>query len=268
MFDKKRSMLVVTLISFLMTSCSTVPITGRKRIALLPSSNLTSMALQSYRTLLNKSKLSNDFRKVKLVRKVGMRIAHSAEQFMRDEGMEKELKNFKWEFNLIDNRKVINAFCMPGGKVAVYTGILPIAMDETGLAVIIGHEVAHAIAKHGNERMSQLLLVQLGGVALNVALRNKPEETKGFLMLAFGVATQLGVLLPFSRTHESEADHIGLILMARAGYNPAAAVSFWQRMDKRKGKKLPQFLSTHPANKTRVKRLKNLLPKIIKYYKK
>jgi len=260
------SILIISL--FLLSSCSTVPITGRKRIALLPSSNLTSMALQSYRTLLSKSRLSNDSRKIAIVRRVGRRIAVAAEQFMREEGLTKAIKNFHWEFNLIDDPKTVNAFCMPGGKVAVYTGILPVAKNETGLAVILGHEVAHAIAKHGNERMSQLLLVQLGGIALDTALKSKPNQTRSLLMLAFGVAAQVGILLPFSRTHESEADHIGLILMARAGYNPAAAISFWQRMDKLGGAKLPQFLSTHPASKTRVKRLKKLLPEVIKYYKK
>ena len=268
MYQKRKILILITLLSFFISSCSTVPLTGRKRIALLPSSSLTTMAFQSYRSLLNKSRLSTDFRKVAIVRKVGNRIARAAEMFMREEGLVKELKNFKWEFNLIENRKVINAFCMPGGKVAVYTGILPIALNETGLAVIMGHEIGHAIAKHGNERMSQLLLVQLGGVALDIALKNKPDKTRGLMMIAFGVATQLGVLLPFSRTHESEADHIVLILMARAGYDPAAAISFWQRMDRKTGKRGPKFLSTHPASKTRVKRLRKLLPSVLKYYKK
>ncbi len=252
------------------SSCTSVPITGRKRIALLPSANLATMALESYQTLLKKSNLSTDAVKVASVRRVGARIAKAAESFMREEGLEKQLKNFKWEFNLIDDPKTINAFCMPGGKVAVYTGILPIAKDETGLAVIMGHEVAHAIAKHGNERMSQMLLVQLGGVALDVALKNKPDETKGMFMLAYGLGAQLGVLLPFSRTHESEADHIGLILMARAGYDPVAAPSFWQRMSGiGGGKRAPQFLSTHPSPEKRVKRLQQMITEVrSKYYKK
>lgn len=271
--SNKRVVLVVfyLIITFLfLSSCTSVPITGRKRIALLPSSNLVTMALQSYQTLLNKSKLSTDTQQVALVRKVGNRIAKAAETFMREEGLEKQLKNFKWEFNLIDDSKTINAFCMPGGKVAVYTGILPIAGDETGLAVIVGHEVAHAIAKHGNERMSQMLLVQLGGVGLDVALKNKPNKTRNMFRIAYGVGAQLGLLLPYSRTHESEADHIGLILMARAGYDPVAAPSFWQRMSKiGGGKRPPQFLSTHPSPKKRVKRLQKLIPDVrTKYFRK
>ncbi len=259
------------IVAFLfLSSCTSVPITGRKRIALLPSSNLATMALQSYQTLLKKSRLSTDSRKVATVRRVGARIAKAAEAFMREEGLQSQLKHFKWEFNLIDDDKTINAFCMPGGKVAVYTGIMPIAKDEAGLAVIMGHEVAHAIAKHGNERMSQMLLVQLGGVALDVAIKNKPDETKNMFRLAYGVGTQLGLLLPFSRTHESEADHIGLILMARAGYDPVAAPYFWQRMSKiGGGKRAPQFLSTHPSPLKRVKRLKQLIPDVrSKYFRK
>jgi len=260
----------ITLVFFILASCTSVPITGRKRIALLPSATLMTMALESYQTLLKKSTLSTDPRQVAQVRQVGRRIATAAEAFMREEGLQSQLKNFKWEFNLIEDNKTINAFCMPGGKVAVYTGILPLAKDETGLAVIMGHEVAHAIAKHGNERMSQMLLVQLGGVTLDVALKNKPEETRGMFMLAYGLGAQLGLLLPYSRTHESEADHIGLILMARAGYDPVAAPAFWQRMSKiGGGKRAPQFLSTHPSPLKRVNKLRKLIPEVrAKYYRK
>jgi len=266
----KTSVVIIIALLFFLSSCTTVPITGRKRIALLPSANLASMALQSYQDLLKKSKLSTDARQVAIVRKVGQRIAVAAEAFMKEEGLQAQLKNFRWEFNLIEDAKVVNAFCMPGGKVAVYTGILPVANDEAGLAVIMGHEVAHAIASHGNERMSQLLLVQLGGVALDVALKNKPEETRGMFMLAYGLGAQLGVLLPYSRTHESESDHIGLILMARAGYDPAAAPAFWQRMSKLAGGKGgPQFLSTHPSPLKRVKKLQSLIPEVrTKYFRK
>lgn len=270
--SNKRTAFTVScliLVFLFLSSCTSVPITGRKRIALLPSSNLVTMALESYQTLLKKSKLSTDRHQVAAVRKVGNRIAKAAETFMREEGLQRQLKNFKWEFNLIDDNKTINAFCMPGGKVAVYTGILPIAKDETGLAVIMGHEVAHAIAKHGNERMSQMLLVQLGGVALDVAIKNKPDETRNMFRLAYGIGAQLGLLLPYSRTHESEADHIGLILMARAGYDPVAAPSFWQRMSKiGGGKRPPQFLSTHPSPLKRVKRLQKLIPDVrTKYFR-
>jgi len=272
-YTKSRIPLTIAyfiLIIIFISSCTTVPITGRKRIALLPSANLATMAVQSYQSLLKKSKLSRNRKKTVLVKKVGRRIARAAEAFMKEEGLQKQLKNFKWEFNLIDDPKTINAFCMPGGKVAVYTGILPIADNETGLAVIIGHEVAHAIAKHGNERMSQVLLVELGGVALDVALKDKPNETRTLFKLAYGVGAQLGLLLPYSRTHESEADHIGLILMSRAGYDPLAAPAFWKRMSKiGGGKRPPTFLSTHPSPKKRVKKLQKLIPEVRrKYFKK
>ncbi len=260
---------VISIFLFI-SSCTTVPITGRKRIALLPSANLATMALQSYQTLLKKSKLSRNPKQIAAIKRVGNKIAKAAEAFMREEGLKKQLKNFRWEFNLIDDPKTVNAFCMPGGKVAVYTGILPIAKNETGLAVVMGHEVAHAIAKHGNERMSQVLLVELGGVALDVALKDKPNETRTLFKLAYGVGAQLGLLLPYSRTHESEADHIGLILMSRAGYDPVAAPEFWKRMSKiGGGKRPPTFLSTHPSPRKRVKRLQKLIPEVRrKYFKK
>ncbi len=267
---KILSLISAFLLLLTISSCSSVPITGRQRIALLPASNLSTMALQSYNSLLKQSKLSTNSNDVNLVNKVGNRIALAAEQFMKEEGLGDQLKHYKWEFNLIEDPKTINAFCMPGGKVAVYTGILPIAQDEAGLAVIMGHEVAHAIARHGNERMSQGLMVQLGGIALEVAIQKKPEETKNLFRMAYGIGAQLGVLLPYSRTHESEADHIGLILMTRAGYNPDTAPIFWQRMSKiGKGQRPPQFISTHPSPQKRVRQLKTLIPKVKKrYYKK
>ncbi len=248
-------------------SCATVPVTGRSSLHILPDSEVTSMSFQQYSEVLKKSKLSNDAEKMQMVRRVGTRIARASEEFMREAGMESEIRNYKWEFNVIEDNKTVNAWCMPGGKVGVYTGILPVTRDETGLAVVLGHEVAHAIAKHGNERMSQELLAQLGAVGLSVALSTQPGPTSDIFMAAYGVGTNVGILLPYSRVHESEADRIGLSLMARAGYDPRAAVPFWRRMSEKGGSKPPEFLSTHPAPETRIKQIEALIPEAMKYYR-
>ncbi len=248
-------------------SCTTVPVTGRSSLHILPDSEVMTMSFEQYSEVLKKSKLSNDANKVQMVRRVGTRIARASEEFMRDAGMESEIKNFQWEFNLIQDDKTVNAWCMPGGKVGVYTGILPVTRDETGLAVVMGHEVGHAIAKHGNERMSQGLLAQLGAAGLSVALSTQPGPTSDIFMAAYGVGTNVGILLPYSRIHESEADRIGLSLMARAGYDPRAAVPFWQRMSEKGGSKPPEFLSTHPAPETRIKQIEALIPEAMRYYR-
>jgi predicted Zn-dependent protease len=250
-----------------LTSCRTVPITGRRQLYLLPQSQMLAMSLQSYQQLLAESRLSDDARAVAEVREVGGRIAAAAEAFMRENGLAGDLKYYQWEFNLIDDAKTVNAFCMPGGKVAVYTGILPVTRDATGLAVVLGHEVGHAIASHGDERMSQLLLVQLGGMTLSLALKERPEQTRQLLLAAYGLGANVGVILPYSRSHESEADRIGLILMARAGYDPADAVPFWERMEQQAGGNAPpEFLSTHPATGRRIENLRKDLPEARKYY--
>jgi predicted Zn-dependent protease len=198
---------------------------------------------------------------------VGKNIQLAVEEYFKMNNMPEKLEGYEWEFNLVESKEV-NAWCMPGGKVVFYTGILPVTQNEGGLAVVMGHEIAHAIAGHGNERMSQVLVAQLGGMALSEALDNKPEETRQLWMMAFGAGAQLGVLLPFSRLHESEADQMGLIFMAMAGYNPNQAVGFWERMAEMKGGGAPpEFLSTHPSDKTRIKNIKSLLPDAMKYYK-
>lgn len=248
-------------------ACATVPLTERKGLHLVPDSELLTLSFQQYRELLNKSKLSRDPAKTQMVKGVGQRIAKASEEVLRSNGMELEIKNYRWEFNLIEDDKMVNAFCMPGGKVGVYTGILPIAQNETGLAVVMGHEIAHAIAKHGNERVSQGLLAQLGGVALSTALSKHPGTTNQIFMAAYGVGANVGVLLPYSRLHESEADRIGLILMAKAGYDPREAVPFWQRMNAKEGSRPPEFLSTHPAPESRIKQIQELIPEAMKYYK-
>jgi predicted Zn-dependent protease len=175
------------------------------------------------------------------------------------------LKDYKWEFNLIESEEK-NAWAMPGGKVVVYEGILPITKDEAGLAVVMGHEIAHAIAKHGNERMSQGLIAQMGGMALSKALEEQPGKTRQLWMTVFGVGAQFGVMLPFSRLQETEADHLGLIFMAIAGYDPDEAVEVWKRMAQMKeGQTPPKFLSTHPSNETRIRKIKETIPKAKQY---
>lgn len=259
--------LLLTLV-VLLAACATVPITGRSGLHLVPESQLLTLSFQQYDQVIQKSDLSQDPEKVAMVRRVGFRIAEAAEAFLKEGGYEESLKSFQWEFNLIKDDDTANAWVMPGGKAAVYTGILKYTQNETGLAVVLGHEVAHAIADHGNERMSQQLLAQMGGMALAVALSSQPQETQALAMAAFGAGTAVGVLMPYSRLHESEADQIGLILMARAGYDPREAVPFWQRMNEAPGQRPPELLSTHPAPDTRIENIKSHIPDAMKYYRK
>lgn len=254
-------------ILYVVQSCSKVPVTGRRQINLLPESQMVSMSLTSYDEFLKANKLSVDAASTAMVKRCGTNISKAVEEFLKSNGKEKLIQNYSWEFNLVENAEP-NAWCMPGGKVVVYTGILPYTKTEAGLAVVMGHEVAHAVAKHGNERMSQGLLVQAGGMALDVALKEKPEETKAIFLQAYGVGSQVGVLLPYSRLHESEADKLGLIFMAMAGYDPNEAIAFWERMAQSGGTKPPELLSTHPSDNTRIADLKAFLPEAMKYYKK
>jgi predicted Zn-dependent protease len=252
---------------FLLLSCATVPYTERKSLNLVSDGEMTSLSLQQYSQVMKNSKLSGNVKDVQMVKNVGQRIASASEAFMRDTGREADVKSYQWEFNLIDDGKTSNAWCMPGGKVAVYTGILPVTKDETGLAVVIGHEVAHAIARHGNERMSESLLVQLGGLGLSLALAQKPNATQELFLSLYGVSSQVGFMLPYSRIHETEADRIGLMLMARAGYDPREAVGLWERMAAQGGARPPQLLSTHPAPEARIANLRALIPEVMPYYK-
>jgi len=248
--------------------CSTVPLTGRSQLNLIPAGEMLSMSYQQYDQFLKENSVSKDAQNIAMVKRVGENIQHAVERYMAQNNLSKRLEGYKWEFNLVESKEV-NAWCMPGGKVVVYTGILPLTKDETGLSVVLGHEIAHAIAEHGNERMSQGLLQQMGGVALSVALKDEPELTQSLFLGAYGVGTTIGIMLPFSRTHESEADHLGLIFMAMAGYDPHEAVSFWQRMSELKaGNEPPEFLSTHPSDKTRINDIKDWIPEAMKYYKK
>jgi metalloendopeptidase OMA1, mitochondrial len=228
--------------------CATVPVTGRKQLLLLSESEETSLGLQSYQEVLSKEKLSTDPAGNALVQRVGARIAAATG------------KSYPWEFKLVDKPDTINAFCLPGGKVVVYSGILPVTLDEDGLATVIGHEVAHAIARHGGERVSEGMLTNVGIEAVSAGMGAKDPQTVKTVTGLLGAGLQVGVLLPFSRDQESEADHMGLVFMAKAGYRPEAAVGFWQRMASASKGAVPQFLSDHPSDATRIRQIQGWLP--------
>ena len=197
---------------------------------------------------------------------MGARIQKAVEDYARQNNRTQDLAGYAWEFNLVESKQV-NAWCMPGGKVVFYTGIMPVCQDDNGVAVVMGHEVAHAVAKHGAERMSENLLVQMGGAALGAALSSKPQQTQQLWMSAFGAGAQYGLLMPFSRGQESEADHLGLIFMSMAGYDPHHAVKFWQRMSQASGGQAPpEFMSTHPSDEHRIQKIQEELPEALKYY--
>lgn len=247
--------------------CSQVPVTGRKQLAWAPNSQLMEMSYQSYRETLIETPLSKNERQTQMVKRVGVNIQRAVEEYMASIGRIDDVKDYQWEFNLLA-QDVVNAWAMPGGKVAFYEGIMPICRDETGVAVVMGHEVAHAIAQHGNERMTHGLIQQGLGTALSVAMQNEPQTTQQLAMTAFGVGSTVFGILPYSRLHESEADRLGLIFMAMAGYDPRQAPEFWKRMAANsKGNKPPEFLSTHPADETRIGDLNKWMPEAMKYYK-
>jgi predicted Zn-dependent protease len=264
---KKEHLVITLLIAMLIVACSTVPLTGRRQLNFIPQADMLAMSFQQYDTFLKENPVSADKVNDAMVKRVGGRVQKAVEQYFAQQNMSGHLSGYQWEFNLVQSDQV-NAWCMPGGKVVVYTGILPVVKDETGLAVVMGHEIAHAIAEHGNERMSQQLLQQAGGTALSIAMRDKPQETQALWMTVYGVGTQLGALLPYSRLQESEADQLGLIFMAMAGYDPNAAIPFWQRMSAlNKGQAPPEFLSTHPSDATRIRKIQELIPSAMTYYK-
>ena len=263
---KYKILLLVFLLVII--ACQTVPLTGRKQLSIIPAGEMLSMSATSYSDFLSKHTVVEDTNDARMVKQIGVRIQNAVEKYFSDHNLSDRLQGYTWEFNLVDDKEV-NAWCMPGGKVVVYTGILPVAKDEKGLAVVMGHEIAHAVANHGDERMSQGLIAQMGGMALSTALANKPKQTSDLFMTAFGIGTQVGVLLPYGRLQESEADRLGLIFMAMAGYDPHEAPKFWERMSAGKqGQAPPEFLSTHPADETRIRNLKTQIPEALSYYRK
>lgn len=262
---KKNHFLIMLLITTV--ACSVVPFSNRKRINIVPDEMMLNMSFTNYNDFLSQNPplpLTNS--NVKMVKDVGNKLSTAVVSFMNQKGKGSEIKGFNWDFNLVNNKEV-NAWCMPGGKVVIYTGLLPISKDADGLAVVMGHEIAHAVAKHGSERMSQQLLIQLGGMSLSAALENKPEATKNIFLTVFGVGSTLGTLA-YSREHEYEADKLGLFFMAMAGYDPNKAVSFWERMSQMGGSSVPEFLSTHPSDTKRIAEMRKNLPEALKYYKK
>jgi len=264
----KKKVVIFSSLALLVCACATVAVTGRKQLDLVSNSEIIPASATQYSEVLKKGPLSTNQEQTAMIKRVGGRIQKAVEKFMAEKGLSSELSGFAWEFNLIDDPKTVNAWCMPGGKVAFYTGIMPICKDENGVAVVMGHEVAHAIANHGRERMSQQMLEQLGLSTLSAAMGQNPSLTNQILLQAVGAGSNLG-MLKFSRDQESEADHIGLIFLAMAGYDPNEAPAFWERMVKMNtGEKPPEFLSTHPSDESRIANLKGWIPEAEKYARK
>jgi len=255
---KNKIVALATIVVFL--SCATNPFTGNKTLALVPNSQIFPTSFAQYNQFLSENKVIKSTANAEMITRVGQRIASAAERWLDANGYKGYLKDYKWEYNLVDD-KTVNAWCMPGGKIVFYTGILPIAENETAIAAIMGHEVAHALANHGQQRMSSGVLQQIGAVGVGVATSGKSTEAQQAWMQAYGVGSTVGVMLPFSRSHETQADEIGLTLMAVAGYNPDEAAQLWERMKANSGGQAPpEILSTHPSNDSRIANLKQLAP--------
>ena len=254
----------VSALILVLFGCSTVPITGRKQPPMPPESYMVAQSTLSYQQVLSESTLAKDPQQVAQLNRVGLRISGAVDEFLKMNGMDARVKDFHWEFNLIDE-DVPNAWCMPGGKVVFYTGILPFTQDETGMAVVMGHEIAHAVARHGSERITYQMGQQ--GIGALLSWGTQDSDYHETYMQLYGYGSQLGVILPYSRTHESEADRLGLIFMAMAGYDPHAAIAFWQRMAAGNSEAPPEFLSTHPADQTRIRKLRESMPEAMEYYR-
>jgi len=264
-----KNFIFIFAIAATVVACTQNAITGRSQLTLLPESQLQSMATTQYQEFLSSNKVVTNAtnRDAEMVSRVGDRIRRAVESYYASKGLSKELEGYHWEYHLVENKEA-NAWCMPGGKIVVYTGLLPYTQNEAALAVVLGHEVTHAIFHHGNERMSQALGAEAVNLGLQVALANKPAETRNLFLGAYGAGAQVGVLLPFSRKHEYEADHYGLIWAAMAGYNPQEAIPLWERMQQAaNGNRPPEFLSTHPSEGNRIAQLKKWMPEALKYYK-
>ena len=255
---KKHLILFITAISILI-SCAKNPFTGKNTLNFVPNSELFATSFQQYGTFLKDNKVVVGTTDAKRVEAVGMKIKVAAEKYLNANGFKDYLKDYSWEYKLVESKEV-NAWCLPGGKIVFYSAILPICKDDAGMATVMGHEVAHALANHGAQRMSAGILQQAGAGVVGIAIDSKSNQEKQIWMTAYGGVTQYGAMLPFSRSHESEGDKIGLILMAIAGYDPTTAVAFWERMAANSGgKKQPEFLSTHPSDANRIAKLKSLI---------
>ena len=262
-----KTKLVTFVILLAVIACHKVPVTGRKQLKLVPESMLIKSSEAQYRQMISSSQGAPDPKQVEQLSRVGVKIAAAVERYLRSHKQADRLAGIKWEFNVINNPQ-INAFCLPGGKVAFFSGIFSVTQTDEGVATVMGHEIAHAIARHGNERVSQGLAIQTGLTSLDIALSQKPRETNNLILQAVGLGAQVGIELPYSRLHETEADKLGMVFMAMAGYDPAAAIEFWKRMAAAQtGAKPPELLSTHPADQTRIKDLQKYLPKARKYYR-
>lgn len=256
------------LLTTLVVTCTSNPLTGKKQLTMLPEKELQQMSDVEYRSFLTKSKIiaPAQNKDAKMVKQAGDKIIKAVKEYYAQKEISDQLNGFTWEVNLVDINTV-NAWCMPGGKIVVYTGLLSITQNEAALAVVMGHEVSHALLQHGNQRMSQGMLQQLGGIAIAAALADKPKETQDIFLNAYGIGSQVGVMLPFSRKHELEADQYGLIFAAMAGYNPEEAIALWERMEKASaGNKPVDFLSTHPSEGKRIEQLRKYMPEALKYY--
>ncbi len=251
----------------LLAGCSSVPLTGRKQVMLVSDQEVLTSSLTQYSEYMKTAKKSTNKTQTDQVVRVGKKIAAATEQYLKDNGLADEVKNYAWEFNLVADPQV-NAFCMPGGKIVVYEGLMKIISSDDELAVVVGHEVAHAVAKHSNERMSQQVMAQYGSAILGAAVGNQSAAIQQVAGTVYGLGAQYGVMLPFSRKHESEADYMGLVFMAMAGYNPQVAVTFWQKMSAAGSGTVPEILSTHPSDARRIQDIQNELPAIQKYQKK
>lgn len=248
-----------------LTACSSVPLTGRRQVLLVSDQEVLTSSLAQYNDYMKSAPRSSSTTQSAMVTRVGKRIAAATEQYLRNNGLESEIKNFAWEFNLVKDDQ-INAFCMPGGKIVVYEGLMKIVGSDDELAVVIGHEVAHAVAKHSNERMSQQMLAQYGAQILGQSLSQKSAAVQQIATSVYGIGAQYGVMLPFSRKHETEADYMGLVFMRMAGYNPDVAVNFWKKMSAGSTAKVPELMSTHPSDARRIQDIEKALPEVKNKY--
>ena len=255
-----QKIILCYLVVFCITSCATNPFTGKKTLAIVPNSTILPAAFQQYDQFLKENKVVTGTAEAQLIKKVGQKIAKASERWLTANGHPEYLKGYSWEYNLVKD-DAVNAWCMPGGKIVFYTGIMPIAKTEAGIATVMGHEVAHALANHGQQRMSAGQIQQLAAVGTSIAVSGKSQATQQLVGTAFGLGSQFGVMLPFSRSHETEADKIGLTLMAIAGYDPGEAAALWKRMKANSGGQAPpEFMSTHPSNDTRINNLTQWAP--------